>query len=114
MNFKEYLVNEGVTFNEMTVESMVDKCIEEGKTKKGALKCAKKYKFGSEVENIIKKLPNSMFESMVESNISYSDLLKDFSSVEDAIIDFLSEDDDYEEDDEEDDEEKDCKLKKSK
>lgn len=107
MKFADYLLKEGVSINEMTVEAMVDKCIEEGKTKKGALECVKKYGYPKEISGIIKKMPSSMFEAMIETNVKYSEIMEEFDSIEEAIVDFITEEDDGEEEEIEESEDKD-------
>lgn len=133
-NWTQYLEENQVILTEMTVEIMVDKCIKEGKDKEGALEYAKVNDFPKQVSEILRRLPKSMFENMVEAEVTFEELMEDYEGDLTAMIDdYLSEDlddldeevgpefsnkfdeeNDEMEDDDEDDEDKKNKKKKKK
>lgn len=102
-NFGEYLSENNVdaAMIEMSLELMVDKCIKEGKSKDGALDYAKDQNYPSQVSDILKKLPRSIFEAMIDADITYESLMEEYDGdVNQMIDDYLTEDED--EDDEDD------------
>lgn len=111
-NFSDFLAENNVSLNEMTIEMMVDKCIKEGKSKDGALDYCKVSEFPVQVNDILKRLPRSIFESMIECEITFESLMEDYEGdFIQMVDDYLSED--YYEDDEDDEEyDEDGKKKK--
>lgn len=111
-NFSDFLAENNVSLNEMTIEMMVDKCIKEGKSKDGALDYCKVSEFPVQVNDILKRLPRSIFESMIECEITFESLMEDYEGdFIQMIDDYLSEG--YYEDDEDDEEyDEDGKKKK--
>lgn len=111
-NFSDFLAENNVSLNEMTIEMMVDKCIKEGKSKDGALDYCKVSGFPVQVNDILKRLPRSIFESMIECEITFESLMEDYEGdFIQMVDDYLSED--YYEDDEDDEEyDEDGKKKK--
>jgi len=105
-NFKDYLTENNVMLQEMTIELMIDKCIKEGKNKSGALSFAKDQEYPVQVTDIIRRLPASMFEclnseSVVADNITFSSLMEDYDGdVTQIIDDYLEEGKTDKEDDE--------------
>lgn len=99
-NFSDFLAENNVSLNEMTIEMMVDKCIKEGKSKDGALDYCKVSGFPVQVNDILKRLPRSIFESMIECEITFESLMEDYEGdFIQMVDDYLSED--YYYDDEE-------------
>jgi len=111
-NFSDFLAENNVSLNEMTIEMMVDKCIKEGKSKDGALDYCKVSEFPVQVNDILKRLPRSIFESMIECEITFESLMEDYEGdFIQMVDDYLSEG--YYEDDEDDEEyDEDGKKKK--
>lgn len=118
-NFSDFLAENNVSLNEMTIEMMVDKCIKEGKSKDGALDYCKVSEFPVQVNDILKRLPRSIFESMIECEITFESLMEDYEGdfiqmVDDYLSEGYYEDDEEYDEDDEDDEEYDEDGKKKK
>lgn len=107
--FGDFLTENNVSLNEMTIELMVDKCIKEGKSKDGAMEFCKTNDFPPQVHNILKRLPKSIFESMIECEITYESLMEDYEGDLTQMLDDYLDESVYEEegsDDEDDDKKK--------
>jgi hypothetical protein len=111
-NFSDFLAENNVSLNEMTIEMMVDKCIKEGKSKDGALEYCKVSGFPVQVKDILKRLPRSIFESMIECEITFESLMEDYEGDFIQMIDDYLSEDYYEDDEDDEDDDEDGKKKK--
>jgi len=102
-DWTKYLEENNVILTEMTIELMVDKCIKEGKTKLDALTYATSNDFPVQVSEILKRLPKSFFESMVEADVNFETLMEEYEGdLTQMIDDYLMEDEDEDTDDKKD------------